>query len=255
VTPAAFTITGGTGATTVSGATATGSSVTLTTSTLAPGTTYTVTVGAAVTDPSGTPVSATMNTATFMLAAACTPATHLVISEIDYDMVGTDNAEFIEIHNPTGAPIALDGHSIILFNGSGAAGLEYAEVALSGSLAAGGYAIVAAAAFVVPTGVTLFPIAVGVQNGDPDGVALVDRRGAVPVIVDGLAYDGTMATFTLDEAVDIPLANTESTSLGDSNDIAGALSRIPTSCDRNTPAVDWQFTSTLTPGAANVLTP
>ena len=40
------------------------------------------------------------------------PADHLLISEVLYDPVGPDDAEFIEIVNPTDEPINLDGFSI-----------------------------------------------------------------------------------------------------------------------------------------------
>src|SRR5262249_18720952 len=38
----------------------------------------------------------------------------LVINEVDYDQVGGDTAEFIEILNTTGAPIDLTGYHVIL---------------------------------------------------------------------------------------------------------------------------------------------
>ena len=33
-------------------------------------------------------------------------ASHLVINEVDYDMLGTDNAEYVEIYNPTTAAVS-----------------------------------------------------------------------------------------------------------------------------------------------------
>src|SRR5689334_15461514 len=42
---------------------------------------------------------------------------HLVINEIDYDQVGTDDAEFVEIFNPSTNAIALAGLELVLVNG------------------------------------------------------------------------------------------------------------------------------------------
>jgi hypothetical protein len=36
---------------------------------------------------------------------------HLVINEVDYDQPGTDGAEFVELLNPTAAPVSLLGAS------------------------------------------------------------------------------------------------------------------------------------------------
>src|SRR5205823_4990500 len=39
---------------------------------------------------------------------------HLVINEVDYDQVGTDGAEYIELYNPTGADVDLTGKVVVL---------------------------------------------------------------------------------------------------------------------------------------------
>ena len=41
-----------------------------------------------------------------------TGANHLVINEVDYDQIGSDSAEFIEIYNPSPSPISLAGKQI-----------------------------------------------------------------------------------------------------------------------------------------------
>jgi hypothetical protein len=48
-----------------------------------------------------------------------------------------------------------------------------------------------------------------------------------------------------------PLAAT----VADSNSVDGSLSRLPDGTDTNDAAADWAFTSTKTPGAANVASP
>ncbi|WP_305789595.1 ExeM/NucH family extracellular endonuclease [Symbioplanes lichenis] len=97
-----------------------------------------------------------------VLAADVTP----FISEIHYDNAGTDSGEAIEVE--AGAT-DLAGWSIVLYNGNG--GASYGTLALSGT----GVVSVAAA---------------GLQNGDPDGLALVAPDKTV---VEFLSYGGTFA--------------------------------------------------------------
>lgn len=106
-------------------------------------------------------------------AAGSGPA--VFINEIHYDNYGTDEGEAIEVAGPAGTD--LSGWSIVLYNGSN--GTSYNTTALSGVLAdAGsgfGFTVVS-----YPTN--------GIQNGAPDGVALVDDGGNV---VQFLSYEGT----------------------------------------------------------------
>ena len=54
--------------------------------------------------------------------------THLVLNEVDYDNVGADNREFVEVFNGTGASVDLGNKAVVLVNGG--TGTEYARVAL-----------------------------------------------------------------------------------------------------------------------------
>lgn len=114
------------------------------------------------------------------------------ISEIHYDNVGTDEGEAIEIAGPAGTD--LTGWRVVLYNGSN--GTAYNTRTLSGTIPA-----TCDAEGVV---VLEYPVN-GIQNGSPDGVALVDATGAV---VEFLSYEGT---FT---AVDGPAAGLTSTDIG-----------------------------------------
>ena len=63
------------------------------------------------------------------------PDSHLVVSQVSYDTPGTDSVEeFVELYNPTGAPIALDGWTLTDNGGS---------FALSGTVAPGAYLSIA----------------------------------------------------------------------------------------------------------------
>ncbi|MBV9283637.1 MAG: hypothetical protein JO176_03415, partial [Acidimicrobiia bacterium] len=105
--------------------------------------------------------------------AAPAPGTPF-INEIHYDNTGNDAGEAIEIAGPAGTSLA--GWSLVLYNGNG--GAAYATVALGGVITNqdDGYGTVS-----VPTP--------GIQNGAPDGVALVDAQGHV---VQFLSYEGVM---------------------------------------------------------------
>jgi hypothetical protein len=163
------------------------------------------------------------------------PIGGLVVNEIDYDQVGADTSGFVEIANAGSSAATLDGIALVLVNGGD--GTEYARVALTGSLAAGGY----------------LQLEIEAQNGASDGVALVDTTSQA--LLDALSYEGAITAATIDgqtyDLVEGALADT----VADSNTVDGSLSRIPDTQDGNDAASDWAFTSTKTPAAANVATP
>ncbi|HQF71896.1 MAG TPA: phospholipase D-like domain-containing protein, partial [Promineifilum sp.] len=82
------------------------------------------------------------------LAGAQGAADHLLISEVVYDPPGPDEAEFVELVNPTGAPIDLTGYAL----GDAVSALDFEDMRHfppGAVLPAGGVAVVAlsAAAF------------------------------------------------------------------------------------------------------------
>jgi large repetitive protein len=186
-------------------------------------------------------------------------ANNLVINEVDYDQIGTDNAEYIEIFNPTGAAINLNNVAVVLING--ATNLAYPtatstiDLSSLGSLPAGGYVVIAGANIAVPAGVLkLDPgwTTDAIQNGSPDGIALVDT--ATNTLIDALSYEGPI---TMAEVPGIanPVSLVEGTVLAntvaDSNTAVGSLCRSPNGKDTNNANADWKFCTTLTPGSAN----
>jgi hypothetical protein len=205
------------------------------------------TVGNWCSTPTGSTYGAAMRRGTpgaanvaCVAAPACPRATHLVINEIDYDQMGADGAEFVEIFNPTAAAIDLAGHALVAVNGT-AGGPEYTRVALTGSIAAGGFVLVTASGSTVAGATLSLPMAM--QNGAPDGFVLVGPSG----VIDAAIYEGTMSTITLMGGAPATLA--ESGSIGtDGGD--GGLSRRPNGCDRDMPTMDW-VSAAISPGAAN----
>jgi hypothetical protein len=100
------------------------------------------------------------------------------ISEIHYDNTGTDAGEAIEISGPAGADVT--GWRIVLYNGNGGGTYEPTRT-LNGAIPAtcGGRGVI----------VETYPVN-GIQNGAPDGVALVDAGGTV---IEFLSYEGAFA--------------------------------------------------------------
>ncbi len=99
------------------------------------------------------------------------------ISEIHYDNTGTDAGEAIEVSGPAG--FDLTSWTVVLYNGNG--GASYNTTALTG--------VIPATCDTRGVVVINYPVN-GIQNGDPDGMALVDASGAV---VEFLSYEGTFA--------------------------------------------------------------
>lgn len=198
-------------------------------------------------------VSATLGmvTRTAMVSIVEASSAGLIINEVDYDQVGTDNGEFIEIMNASRLPIDLTGVALVLVNGSNST--EYARVALSGTLAPGAYAVVANSGVTVPSGVARFNIANdSVQNGAPDGVALINTTDGS--LLDALSYEGSirMATITgVTGRVDLVEGSALASTVADSNTAAGSLARVPNGGDTNDANADWRFVTMPTPGAAN----
>jgi hypothetical protein len=158
----------------------------------------------------------------------------LVINEVDYDQVGTDANGFVEIHNAGDAAADLTNVGLVAVNGGDSA--EYDRVQLTGTLVAGGH----------------LDVAIELQNGAPDGLALLEEA----TLLDALSYEGAITaatiggqTYNLVEGTVLPA------SVEDSNTVAGSLIRNPDGKDTNDAAADWAFTTTITRGAANVLTP
>ena len=120
------------------------------------------------------------------------------INEFHYDNTGGDVGEFIEIAGDVGTD--LSGYSLVLYNGSN--GTVYNTFNLSGILAGDGI---------------LALDTVGLQNGAPDGIALVGPDGTV---IEFLSYEGTL-TATDGPAigqtsVDVLASESSSTPVGDS---------------------------------------
>jgi hypothetical protein len=186
-----------------------------------------------------------------------TGASHLVINEVDYDNVGTDTAEYVEIYNPSGAAISLANKTLYLVNGANSEVYVTVDLSPAVSLASHQYLVLANANVTVP--MTALKIDTGwhnatgdVQNGSPDGVALVDL--STNTLIDALSYEGSITAAML-PGFATPPSLVEGTVLpstvADSNTAEGSLCRHPNGQDTDNAAADWAFCATLSPGTAN----
>ena len=151
------------------------------------------------------------------------------INELHYDNVGDDQGEFIEVAGTGGTN--LTGWSLVAYNGSG--GRVYRTVPLGGSLPSTSNGL----------GLLAFDFA-GLQNGPPDGVALIDPAGRS---VQFLGYEGafTATDGPADdlEATDIGVSESGTTPTGSSLQLRGS--------GRSATDFVWSITSPATRGVLN----
>lgn len=165
-----------------------------------------------------------------VLAAGCSPAlaTPVFINELHYDNTGPDTGEAVEIVGP--ALTNLDGWSVVLYNGTG--GASYATIPLGGLLSnqCDGFG-------------TLSVDATGIQNGSPDGLALVNGS----TVVQFLSYEGT---FTASNG---PAAGLTSTNIGVSENGSGPVGQSLRLAGTGTVAADftWQPSAAASFGQCN----
>ncbi|MCU1431979.1 MAG: Endonuclease/exonuclease/phosphatase [Actinotalea sp.] len=161
-------------------------------------------------------------------AASAAPPTTPYISEIHYDNAGTDAGEFVEVHLPPGTTSA--GLEVVLYNAGSTT--TYDTDAVPPVTAPAGSPAVAVVSY--PSN--------GIQNGSPDGVALV-RNG---MLVELLSYEGV---FT---ATNGPAAGIASTDIGVSEagteSVGRSLSRTYSAA---TGTLVWAGPAAATPGAVN----
>lgn len=148
-----------------------------------------------------------------VLALAAVPAawaqTPVFINEIHYDNTGTDTGEAIEIAGPAGTDIS--GWNVVLYNGNGGTSYDTDPLPTPIPDAGGGFGFV-----------TVTYPSNGIQNGSPDGIALVDKDG---VVIQFLCYEGTFTAVggpaDGQTCTDIGVAETGSEAVGMSLQLIG----------------------------------
>lgn len=179
----------------------------------------------------------------------------LVINEVDYDQLGTDDREFVELFNHSGHVIDLDGLAVVVATATA----EYDRVDLTGMLPAGGYAIVAASKVVIAAdaGVLRFPWNAATNNLRNTAAAAIGILDTVNgKLVDALSYNGLVSAAVMTDVADpVSFVEGNAASILDSNSVEESLIRNPNGTDTDDAAADWKVTKTVTPGSANQLTP
>ncbi|TFL15992.1 ExeM/NucH family extracellular endonuclease [Jannaschia formosa] len=149
------------------------------------------------------------------------------INEVHYDNDGADAGEFIEVRVDTGTNVSA--MFVELLNGSN--GTIYGTASLSGQLSGSDALFDYYVLDIADFGVS------GIQNGAPDGVALVDGG----TVLEFLSYEGS---FTAAEGT---VAGLTSTDIGVAE---GGGTAIGSSLQRNNDGT-WDAGAPETPGAAN----
>jgi lamin tail-like protein/thrombospondin type 3 repeat protein len=178
----------------------------------------------------------------------------LLINEIDYDSVGTDTSEFVELYNPGTQTIDLTATAIVFVNGAN--NVEYFRTPLSGTLAPGQY-LVAASTNVTPAAGSIFVhFSIDqnvIQNGAPDGVLVINTRSQT--VLDSFSYEGAITNAIVSwfsRPINLVRGTPLSSAVADSNATPGSLARLPSGASSFNDTADWGFTANLTPGAANL---
>ena len=174
------------------------------------------------------------NSATVTIDASLAP--QLVINEIDYDQVGADGDNFIELFNNGTDTINLNGYQILLVNQDGT---TYDTITLDNvNLAAGDYYVISNNATNIAN--TDQEVSFDIQNG-VDAVALVFGSDTI----DTVSYEGDTTTYT----------EGTGTTVADLNDFADVgISRFPNGTDTNDNSADFVLQG-ITPGTVNSVAP
>ncbi len=167
------------------------------------------------------------------------------INEIHYDNTSTDSGEFVEIAGLAGTD--LSGLSLLLYNGGN--GASYGSAALSGSIPnqQNGF------------GTLSFAVS-GIQNGSPDGIALVSASS----VLQFLSYEGAFTAVGGDAdgmtSADIGVSESDSTPAGWSLQLIGTGSSYgdftwasPMAATAGSPNTGQSFASAVPDGGSTAL--
>lgn len=177
---------------------------------------------------------------------ALNASAQVVINEVDYDQIGTDNAEYIEIKNIGTTDYPMQYLTVLLINGSSGAGVQYASISDPSwpALAPSDYFVICGNQSLTLNcdhpGSTVTNL---VQNGPMDAIVLVNSNN--DEILDVLSYGGTLPGYV----------EGTGTTATDTNDQDGiSLNRWPDGNDTNDNNADF-VVGCPSPGTANILDP
>ncbi len=180
-----------------------------------------------------------------LLLATCSHA-QVVINEVDYDQIGTDNAEYLEIKNVGADVFPLQYLRVILINGNNGGAAEYRTIESASwpALDPGDYFVICAnQSLTLNCDHAATPTTNLIQNGPTDAIVLASSTSET--IYDVLSYGGSVPDHTEGTGT-----TAEDTNLSD----GVSIGRSPDGTDTNNNDADF-FLMCSTPGADNVIDP
>lgn len=170
----------------------------------------------------------------------------VVINEVDYDQIGTDNAEYLEIKNIGEFPFPLQYLRVVFINGNNGGAAEYRTIENESwpALDPGAYFVICAnQSLTLNCDHAATPTTNLIQNGPADAIVLASSTSET--IYDMLSYNGSVPGYT----------EGTGTTAADSNEQDGlSLSRWPDGADTDDNDADF-VVGCPTPGTANELDP
>lgn len=170
----------------------------------------------------------------------------IVINEVDYDQVSTDNAEYIEIKNIGTSEYPMQYVTVVMYNGSTGTAQEYRTISDPSwqPLEPGGYFVICGNISLTPNcDHAATPATNLVQNGPLDAIVLVSSVNSQ--VLDAVSYGGSLEGYV----------EGTGTSAQDTNDNDGvSIGRNPDGTDTNNNDADF-FLMCSTPGAENLIDP
>ncbi|MEE9293621.1 MAG: hypothetical protein V3W34_01475, partial [Phycisphaerae bacterium] len=179
-------------------------------------------------------------------AVACVAELELVINEMDYSQLGPDTNEYIELYGRGG--MGLFNYRLVLYNGDPLHLGVYRQIVLNGEMPEDGYYVVGTLS--VPNINQVVFTSGGIQDGAPDGIALIDPEGRV---LEAIAYGGSFVA-TQGPATGVLFADIGVEDVSQTDDgLAGevSLQRIPNGVGPWMVTTDGGLGPDGTPGLVN----
>jgi hypothetical protein len=190
--------------------------------------------------------TATLGTSTLTYSLSSDDLAQLVINEVDYDMNGSDNAEWIEIKNNGSTAVDINGYKLELVNGGNTPATVYTTITLATTatlLQPGGYFVVGNNATIANINLVVTPTTNLIQNGAPDAIGLKDNSNN---LLDAVSYEGNTSSPYIEGTGVNTLVDA-----GSANFSAGTIGRFPDGSDSGNNMVDLITLCVGTPGASN----
>ncbi len=176
----------------------------------------------------------------------CPVDLQVVINELDYTQQGIDTSEYMELYGRAG--LSLFGYRIVLYNGAPQHQAPYRSIDVAGFIPDDGFFVIGSPD-VANVDQSAFTVD-GIQDGSPDGIALIDSLG---VVIEAIAYGGSFI------AADGPAAGVlfedvgveDASATGESEEVA--LQRIPNGTGPWRVTTDGGLGPDGTPGTLNVV--